>query len=196
MSLRAMPQVRVIRPADGNETSMAWKAAIEHRDGPTVLVFSRQAVPHLAGTADGGARGLLRGGYVVSEAAGTGRADAIIIGTGSEVSVAVAAQEILAQRGVHVRVVSMPCWELFEAQSQTYRDEVLPPDVRSRLSVEAGVTLGWQKWVGDEGDSIGIDGRFGASAPGQTVLDNLGFTPQNVAERTLALVERLSVVGS
>jgi transketolase len=196
MALRAMPQVRVIRPADGNETSMAWKAAVEHRGGPTVLVFSRQAVPHLVGTADGGARGLLRGAYVVSEAPGTGRADAIIIATGSEVGVAVVAQEILAQRGVRARVVSMPCWELFEAQDQVYQQEVLPPDVRTRLSVEAGVTLGWRKWVGDEGDSLGIDGRFGASAPGRTVLDNLGFTPQNVAECTLALVERLSAVGS
>ncbi|MDP9236837.1 MAG: transketolase [Chloroflexota bacterium] len=196
MALRAIPKVRVIRPADANETSIAWMAAVEHRDGPTVLVFSRQAVPNLAGTAGGGARGLLRGAYVVSEASGTGRPDAIIIATGSEVGVAAAAQEILAQRGVRARVVSMPCWELFEEQDRAYQDEVLPPVVRTRLSVEAGVTLGWWKWVGDEGDSVGIDGRFGASAPGQTVLDHLGFTPQNVAERTLALVERLSAVGS
>jgi transketolase len=170
---------------------MAWKVAIENRH-PTALALTRQAVPHLAQTADGAARGLLRGAYVISEAPGSGRPDAIIIATGSEVSISIAAQEMLAERGVRVRVVSMPSWSLFDAQEEAYRDEVLLPDVRTRLSVEAGVTLGWERYVGPEGHSIGIDGRFGASAPGKTVLEKLGFTPENVAEQTMALVERLS----
>ncbi len=194
MALRVMPEVTIIRPADANETAMAWKIAIEHREGPTLLALSRQAVPHLAGTAGSGARGVLRGAYVVSEAPGGSRPDAIIIATGSEVGVAVDAQALLAERGVRARVVSMPCWSIFEQQDQSYRDEVLPPQVRARVSVEAGVTLGWQKWVGDEGISIGIDGRFGASAPGRVVLEHLGFTPEHVAEQTLAVVERLSAV--
>ncbi|MHB8683738.1 MAG: transketolase [Dehalococcoidia bacterium] len=192
MALRAMPRLTLIRPADGNETVMAWKAAVENRRGPTLLALSRQALPHLPGTADGGARGLLRGAYVVSDAPGAGRPDAIIIATGSEVSLAIDAQKQLADRGVRVRVVSMPCWSFFEAQDQAYRDDVLPPDVRARVSVEAGVTLGWRRWVGDDGDTIGIDGRFGASAPAAAVLRNLGFTAEDVARRTIALVEQFS----
>jgi transketolase len=191
-ALRAMPRLHVIRPADANETAMAWKSAIEY-GGPTVLALSRQALPNLAGTTGGGARGLLRGAYVVSEADG-GRPDAIVIATGSEVSLAVEAQKLLRERGVRARVVSMPCWELFEQQERVYRDEVLPPSVRARISVEAGVTLGWHRWVGDDGEAIGIDGRFGASAPGPTVMEKLGFTAENVAERTLAVVERASGV--
>ncbi len=191
-ALRTMPRVNVIRPADANESAMAWKAAIEHH-GPTVLAFSRQALPNLAGTANGGARGLLRGAYVVSEANGS-RPDAIIIATGSEVGLAVEAQQLLRERGINASVVSMPCWELFEAQEQAYRDEVLPPAVRARVSVEAGVTFGWRRWIGDAGDAIGIDGRFGASAPAATIFEKLGFTAENVANRTLAVVERLSGV--
>ncbi|MBF6600488.1 MAG: transketolase [Dehalococcoidia bacterium] len=191
MALRAIPELTVIRPADGNETVMAWKVAIE-REGPTLLALSRQALPQLAGTADGGARGLLRGAYVVSDAPGSGTPDAVIIASGSEVSIAVAAQSRLSERGVRARVVSMPAWDLFEAQDQAYRDDVLPPAVKARLSVEAGVTLGWQRWVGDGGDSIGIDGRFGASAPGETVMERLGFTADKVTERVLALVGQFS----
>ncbi len=192
MSLRTIPELTVMRPADPNETAMAWRFAIEHH-GPTLLALSRQAVPNLPGTANGGAEGVLRGAYVVSEADG-GRADAIIMATGSEVGVAVAAQKQLLKQGVRARVVSMPCWSLFEAQDRAYRDEVLPPSVKPRVSVEAGVTLGWRRWVGDDGAMIGIDGRFGASAQGQTVLDHLGFTPENVAAQMLAVVERLSGV--
>jgi transketolase len=149
-------------------------------------------VPHLPQTADGAAPGVLRGADVISEAPGPGPPDAIIIATGSEVSISIKAQEMLAERGVRARVVSMPCWSLFDAQEEAYRDEVLPPDVRTRVSVEAGVTLGWARYVGPEGHSIGIDGRFGASAPGKTVLEKLGFTAENVVEQTLALVDRLS----
>jgi transketolase len=171
---------------------MAWKAALEYH-GPTALALSRQAVPNLPGTQDGGAEGLLRGAYVVSEAAG-GRADAILIATGSEVSLAVEAQKQLFGRGVRARVVSMPCWEIFQEQDPSYRDEILPPEVRARVSVEAGVTLGWERWVKDDGDCIGIDGRFGWSAPAVEVFNRLGFTPEVVAERTLKVVERLSAV--
>jgi transketolase len=192
MALRAIPQLTLIRPADANETAMAWKVAMENNNGPTLLALSRQALPILAGTAGGGARGVLRGAYVVSEAPGTGTPDAIIIATGSEVSLSVEAQHQLADRGVRTRVVSMPCWDLFEAQEQSYRDEVLLPSVRARVSVEAGVTLGWRRWVGDAGAVIGIDGRFGASAPGGTVMKNLGFTPEHVVEQTLSVVEQFS----
>ncbi len=193
MSLRALPRLWVVRPADANEASYAWKIAIEHGEGPTALVLSRQALPVLAGTANGGARGVLLGAYVVS-AEPESRIDAILIATGSEVSVAVDAQRLLAGRGVSARVVSMPCWEIFEEQEQSYIDEVLPPDVRARVSIEAGVTLGWQRWVGADGESIGIDNRFGASAPYQTIMRELGFTAENVADRTLALVDRLQGV--
>jgi len=191
-SLRAMPELTLIRPADPNETAMAWKVAIEN-PGPTALALTRQAVPNLPGTANGGAAGLLRGAYVVSEAPG-GRPDAVIIATGSEVGLAVEAQKLLAERGVGARVVSMPCWSLFEAQDRAYRDDVLPPAVRARVSVEAAVTLGWRRWVGDDGDCIGIDGRFGASAPGTILMEKLGFTAEHVAERTLAVCERLAGV--
>jgi transketolase len=193
MALRAIPRLFVVRPADGNESSMAWKIAIEHADGPTALVFSRQALPNLAGTSNGGVRGALRGAYVLADPPG-GRIDAILVATGSEVSLAVEAQVLLAARGVGARVVSMPCWELFAGQGQAYIDDVLPPDVRARVSIEAGITLGWQRWVGGDGECIGIDGRFGASAPYQTVMRELGLTADNVAERVLALVERLQGV--
>jgi transketolase len=193
MSLRAMPRLLVVRPADANESSMAWKIAIENAHGPTALVFSRQALPVLTGTANGGAEGALRGAYVLSDAP-DGRIDAILMATGSEVSLAIEAQALLAERGVQARVVSLPCWELFEQQGRAYRDEVLPPAVTARVSVEAGVTLGWRRWVGDGGDMIGIDNRFGASAPYQTILRELGFTAENVAARTMAVVERLQRV--
>jgi transketolase len=192
MALRAMPHLRVIRPADGNETAAAWKAALEY-DGPTVLALSRQAVPHLAGTQNGGGMQLLRGAYVISEADG-GRPDAIIMASGSEVGIAIDAQAQLVDRGVRARVVSMPCWEIFEEQDQSYRDEILPPAVRARISIEAGVTNGWQRWTGDAGECVGIDGRFGHSAPAATVYQKLGLTPEHVVERALAAVERLSVV--
>lgn len=191
-ALRAIPQLTVVRPADANETSMAWRMAIES-DGPTVLALSRQALPILAGTSNGGASGVLQGAYVVSEADG-GTPDAIIMATGSEVSVAVAAQDLLRERGVRARVVSMPSWEVFERQDAAYRDDVLPPSVRARVSVEAGVPQGWRRWVGDDGDIIAIENRFGASAPGNIVLRELGFNPENVAQGTLAVVERLQGV--
>jgi transketolase len=176
MSLRAMPHLAVIRPGDANETAEAWRAAMEHRDGPVGLVLTRQKLPVLDRS---GARGdLSRGGYVLAEALG-GAPRAILIASGSELQLAVAAREKLEGEGIPTRVVSMPCWEFFERQPREYRESVLPPEARARLSIEAGVTLGWRKYVGDRGGSIGLD-RFGASAPGEIAMRELGFTVEHV----------------
>ena len=183
-ALRAMPELWVVRPGDANETVAAWALAVERRDGPVGLVLSRQKLPTLAGTAELARAGVARGGYVLrpaaSEAAG-GAPDLILIATGSELHLAVGAAASLEQDGIATRVVSLPCWERFAEGDQAYRDTVLPPAVRARLSIEAGATLGWDRWVGDAGAIIGID-RFGASAPGPTVLEHLGFSVDRVAE--------------
>ena len=169
-ALRAIPFLWFVRPADATETVGAWKVALEREDGPVALALTRQKLPTLEGTRRDG---VARGGYVLWESDdANGAPDLILIATGSEVHVALAAAKQLDEQGTHARVVSMPCWELFEAQPREYRDEVLPPDVKARLSVEAGVALGWRQWVGDEGDSISIE-HFGASAPGPTVLEKL-----------------------
>ena len=178
--LRATPNVRVIRPADSLETCEAWKLAIDPHSGcPYVLVLTRQKLPFL------GARDahVGRGAYVLADAA-NGAPDLILIATGSEVALAVAAKKILDEKGMQTRVVSMPCWELFEAQPQSYRDEVLPPSVTARMSIEAGATFGWARWVGDRGITYGID-RFGESAPMADVAKSLGFTPERVAQTAL-----------
>jgi transketolase len=191
MALRAIPDLWFIRPADANETSVAWRVALERTDGPVALALSRQSIPVLDRGEVASAEGLLKGAYVLWDAGGEdGRdPDVILIATGAEVGPTLAAARSLAGEGTRARVVSMPCWELFQAQSQAYRDEVLPPDVRVRLSVEPGVTLGWREWVGDHGDTLGID-RFGASAPGTRVLEELGFTPEAIAARAAALLQR------
>jgi transketolase len=186
-SLRAMPNLTLIRPADANETAEAWRLAIG-RKGPTALALTRQAVPVL-GHIDAMREGVKRGGYVLADAEG-GSPDVILIATGSEVWVAMKARELLSQRGIGVRVVSLPSWEIFEEQSQAYRDEVLPPAVRARVSVEAAATFGWQRWVTDDGAMVGID-HFGASAPGSVVLKQFGFTPENVAEKAEAVLKKL-----
>jgi transketolase len=185
MALRAIPGLRVIRPADATETVEAWHAALTHR-GPTCLILTRQNLPILdrAGQPPGG--DVERGAYVVAEAP-AGKPQAILIATGSEVEVALGAQKILQGKGVGVRVVSMPSWELFEAQPQAYRDAVLPPAVTSRLAVEAGSPLGWFKYVGLQGDVVGMN-RFGASAPAKLLFERFGFTPENVAARAMTLV--------
>ena len=174
-TLRATPNMTVFRPADANETAVGWQVALERRN-PTALVLSRQALPVL--DADRPADGAARGGYVLD---GEDDPQVLLIATGSEVHVAVAARALLHERGVRSRVVSLPSWELFEEQSQEYRDAVLPPAVEARVAVEAGASLGWERYAGTGGAIIALD-RFGASAPGQTVLDNLGFTPRHVAE--------------
>lgn len=189
MSLRLIPHLDVIRPADANETAGAWRAAIRNRERPTVLLFTRQNVPILTGDVRAIWDGVERGAYVLSEAEG-GDPAVILIGTGSEVHLALDAQKLLAEKGVLARVVSMPSWERFERQPQEYRDSVLPPEITARVAVEAGVTLGWEKWVGPQGAVVGVD-RFGASAPYQTIYEQFGLTPAAIAERALALVERV-----
>ncbi len=187
MALRAIPNLWYVRPADANETSMAWRIALEREGGPVALALSRQKVPTLDRTEVEPAEGALRGAYTLWQS-GEGLPDVVLIATGSEVWVALDAAKTM---DANVRVVSMPCWELFAEQPQDYRDEVIPRDVRARLSIEAGISLGWKEWVGDAGDSVAID-RFGASAPGGEVLEKLGFTAENVAARAAALLERVA----
>ena len=182
MALRAIPNMTVIRPADANETAMAWRLTLE-AEGPVAMLLTRQNVPVLDPEA---AKGALRGAYVLADA-DSGEPDAILIGTGSEVAVALEARGLLAEKGVSARVVSMPSWEIFDAQEREYKDSVLLPNVETRVSVEAGVTMGWERYVGFKGASVGID-RFGASAPGETVLERLGITPEKVANEALELL--------
>jgi transketolase len=188
-SLRAMPRLRVFRPADAPETAEAWRAAITRTDGPTALALSRQNLPPIDRETHAGAEGVHRGAYVLADA-GHGAPEVVLIASGSEVWVALGAREQLEADGIATRVVSMPCWELFEEQDQAYRDQVLPPAVRARVSVEAAATFGWTRWVGEDGASVGID-HFGASAPGELVLEKFGFTPDDVADRARALHRRL-----
>jgi transketolase len=185
-SLRAVPGLTVIRPADANEVTVAWKTALKHRKGPVVLVHSRQKLPIYDRSVFAPADGLRRGGYVLRDADDL---EIILIASGSEVHLAVGAADILANEGIGARVVSMPSWELFEEQAEEYRNEVLPPEMTTRLAVEAGVTQGWHRYVGRRGEVIGID-RFGASAPGGEVLTRLGFTADNVAERARLLFKK------
>jgi transketolase len=186
-SLRAIPRLMVIRPADANETTVAWRVAIETRDRPVALVLTRQSVPTLDRKHFSSAEGLRHGAYVLADAP-QGKPQLILIASGSEVSLIVAARETLQELKIPVRLVSMPSWELFEAQSHEYRKFVLPPSIRVRLAVEAGVTQGWHRYVGDRGDVIGMD-RFGASAPGPVLMRKYGFTVENICQRALALLE-------
>jgi transketolase len=192
-SLRVIPDLWVIRPGDANECSQAWRVALEREDGPVALLLSRQGVETLDRSGLGAAEELERGGYVLWDsdgvAAGEGGPQIILISTGAEVPLTLeAAQKVAAEKGIGVRVVSMPCIELFEAQTQEYRDEVLPPQTAKRLAVEPGASMSWWKWVGTGGDVLGID-RFGASAPGLRVLEELGFTVENIVARAGALLD-------
>lgn len=186
MSLRAMPGFTIIRPADPNEASEAWRVAMERREGPVGLVLSRQKLPVIDPARYAPASGLARGAYVLAEAL-AGDPRLLLLATGSEVALALEAREKLEAEGLPTRVVSMPSWELFEEQGPAYRDEILPPTVSARLSIEAGSTLGWERYVGDRGDSVGLD-RFGASAPGEVVLSKLGFNVENVVAKAKALL--------
>ncbi|MBA4547871.1 transketolase [Thermoactinomyces intermedius] len=177
-SLRLIPGLKVIRPADANETVAAWAYALSQKEHPVALVLTRQGLPVLEGTVGKDRTVIERGAYVLSEAQG-GKPDGIILATGSEVSLAVEAQQKLAEKGIHVRVVSMPCRELFDAQPEDYRESVLPSNIKARLAVEAAHPMGWDAYVGDNGAVIGID-RFGASAPGSRVMKEYGFHVDNV----------------
>ena len=186
-ALRAIPGLSLIRPADATETLEAWRAALTH-PGPTCLVLTRQNLPNLdrAGISRDG--GVARGAYVLADPP-QGTPQIILMATGSEVALAVSAQKLLADKGVAARVVSMPSWDLFERQPQSYRDTVLPPAITARLAVEAAVPLGWHKYVGGAGEIIGMT-RFGASAPGSVNFEKFGFTPMNVAARAMAVLAR------
>ena len=180
-SLRAIPGLVDLRPCDAAETEIAWRVAMEHTSGPSFLALSRQSVPLLDRTDTlSSASGLRRGGYILAEATG-GSPSKILIASGTEMSLALAAREKLEAGGIPTRVVSLPSWHLFQLQEESYRNEVLPPDVRARVSIEAGSTFGWERWIGSYGQSIGLD-RFGASAPASVLFTELGFTVDAVVK--------------
>lgn len=185
-SLRAMPGMRVIRPADANEVAESWRVAVERSDGPTMLVLTRQKLPVLDRARFASAEGLRRGAYVLSPERGDAP-DLLLLGSGSEVQLLLEAQRLLLEVDVDTRVVSFPSWELFREQPAAYRQEVLPPEVRARLAVEAGVPQGWREWVGDAGAVLGVE-RFGASAPWPVMFREFGFTAERVAARARELV--------
>jgi transketolase len=185
-SIRVMPGLTVIRPADGNETSAAWAYALQNTNNPVALVLTRQNLPILPGTAALAREGVARGAYVISEVEG-GTPQGILIATGSEVQLAIASQKLLAEQGVRVRVVSMPSWDLFDRQPQSYKDTVLPPSIKARMAIEMASPFGWERYVGDAGTVLGID-KFGASAPGDRVIREYGFTPENVVAQFRKLI--------
>jgi len=181
-ALRAIPNLHVIRPGDANEAAAAWRCAIERRDGPTALIMTRQKLTTMTGTAEKAGEGVARGGYVLRNASGDeAKPDLIVIATGSELELAFGAAESLERDGIRTRVVSLPCWERFEAQDAVYRDSVLPRSAVKRVSVEALTPFGWERYAGTEGAIVGID-HFGASAPGDEVMRRFGFTVDRVSE--------------
>jgi len=185
MSLRMIPGLTVIRPADASETIEAWRWIIHH-NGPVALILTRQKLQVLDRNRYAPADGLKHGAYILSDTDGT--PDGIIIATGSEVHIALEARKILAEEGIKARVVSMPCWELFMAETTKYKEEVLPPSVKARVSVEAGVILGWERWIGSEGTALGIAG-YGASAPGEVVMEKYGFVPASIVRAMKILLK-------
>jgi transketolase len=187
-SLRAVPGLDVIRPADANEVAEAWRCALDRTHQPVALVLTRQGVPVLDRSRYAPAEGARRGGYVLADAEG-GDPEVILLATGSEVSLAIAAHEELLADGVRSRVVSLPCWEIFDRQEQAYRDEVLPPAVTARVSVEEASTIGWDRYVGPDGVKIGMH-TFGTSAPLKDVQTKFGFTPDRVAETAREVLSR------
>ncbi|MCC7013784.1 MAG: transketolase [Planctomycetes bacterium] len=193
-SLRAMPNLRVVRPGDPNETAQAWRLALESDTAPVALVLSRQKLPTLLGTKEKAREGVARGAYVLVESQAAAPS-VLLIATGSELQLAVEAHKRLSGEGLAARVVSMPCWATFAAQERSYRDSVLPPNVRARVSVEAGTTFGWERWIGDCGVALGID-QFGASAPGEKVLAEYGFTVEKVVEAARRALANAAVRGA
>ncbi|HHN63764.1 MAG TPA: transketolase, partial [Nitrospirae bacterium] len=186
-SLRVIPDFTEIRPADANETREAWKIALQHTRGPVALVLTRQKVPVIDRRRYSSERGIHRGGYIIADSEGT--PDLILLASGSEVHLALEAYERLKGRGIKVRVVNMASFRLFEEQSARYKKKVLPPETRKRLAVEAGASLCWHRYVGLDGEVIGVD-RFGASAPYKTVFEKFGFTVENIVRRALQLLKR------
>jgi transketolase len=180
-SLRIVPGLTVLRPADANETVAAWRVMLAHRDGPAALLLTRQKIPVLA---EADADGVARGGYVIADAE---EPQVILIASGSEAETALGAQKLLATEGIAARVVSRPSWELFDAQPRDYRESVLPPAVTARVAVEAGVPLGWERYVGSEGEIVAMN-RFGASAPYTVLAEKFGFTAEAVAARAKSVL--------
>lgn len=187
-SLRAMPNLGVIRPADGNETAAAWKLAVESKDKPTALILTRQGLPTLKNTAKSAYEGVSKGAYIVSPSSKS-QADALLLATGSEVNLAVEAQVVLANEGIDVAVVSMPSWDRFEEQSKEYKESVLNPSIKKRLALEVASRFGWDRYTGDEGDILAIN-QFGASAPGGKIMKEFGFTVENIVSRVKGLLEK------
>jgi transketolase len=177
-ALRAIPKLLIIRPADANETAQAWKFILQYHEGPVALLLTRQSVPVIDGNKCASAESLVKGAYVLI---GADKPDVLLLATGSEVSIALGAYEKLTAEGIKARVVNMPCWELFEKQSKDYKDSVLPPNVKARVGIEAGVELGWHKWLGVKGIFIGMS-TFGASAPGKVCLEKFGITVEKMVE--------------
>jgi transketolase len=185
-ALRAMPNLSVIRPADGNETAAAWRLAVESKDVPTALVLTRQNLPTIKGTAENAYEGVSKGAYVISKTAKE-TPDALLIAAGSEVGLAVEAQKALSAEGIEVSVVSMPDFSRFEKQSKEYKESVIPKSVKKRLGIEMGSSFGWHKYTGDEGEVLAID-QFGASAPGEKIMEEYGFSVNNVVSRVKAML--------
>ncbi|WP_031548060.1 transketolase [Salinicoccus luteus] len=179
-SLRTIPGLSVIRPADANETQAAWRLSMKSKDRPTALVLTRQDLPTLEGTQENAYKGVEKGAYVVSKE-NKGELDAILLATGSEVQLAIKAKKALSEKDINVRVVSMPSWDRFEGQDEAYKDEIIPPNVKKRLGIEMASRFGWREYVGDEGEVLGID-KFGASAKGEKIMEEYGFTVENIVE--------------
>jgi transketolase len=188
IGLRAVPNLVTFRPADANEVSEAWRVIIALKDAPACLALTRQPLPTLDRSRYAPASGVARGGYILADAPG-GRPDVILIGTGSEVALCLKAADMLAGENIAVRVVSLPSWELFDRQEESYRNDVLPKTVKARVSVEAASTRGWERYAGAEGAMLGMH-RFGASAPIKDLMNEFGFTAQNVAAAAKAQIEK------
>ncbi len=186
-ALRAIPNLCVIRPADANETAEAWKTAIRRQNAPTLIALSRQAIPTLDRSKNAAASGLQYGAYILKEF-GSGKPDIILMASGSEVDLIMSAGEELAMQGINARIVSFPSWDLFEAQDTAYQEQVLPPSITKRIAVEAGITMGWERWVGNSGKIIGIN-RYGASAPAKVLMEKFDFTKENVVTSVINLLK-------
>jgi transketolase len=186
MGLRMVPNLVTLRPADATEIVEAWKVALKRRQGPTALILSRQNLPILNRSTLSPASGVHRGGYVLWESANS--PEVILIGTGSEVHIALEAGIKLKEQGINARVISMPSWELFDAQPLEFRNEVLPPGIKARVSIEAGTIVGWERYIGLDGIAVGLN-QFGASAPGKVIYEQLGLTASHVADKAVWLLQ-------
>ena len=190
LGLRSVPNLSVIRPSDSNEVIEAWRMAISNNSGPTCILVTRQNVPVLDRSKFTSAKNLAYGAYILSDCE-KNIPDVLLIATGSEVPIAIEAQEELVKQEIHARVIAMPSWDLFENQTKEYQDKVLPPNIKARVSIEAGSTLAWERWVGDDGEMIGID-SFGASAPWQDLFQKFNITSENIVQVAQKVIQKIS----